>query len=299
DDYNQHYDRADAARQLCNQQIKKAKECWQEMPEETRANILSNLSAFDICKDQKPCTGNICMHYSFDFAQQVVCPYSNQQRGKEYFKTARKCQIFGICAEALSRQVFFLIDESESSGKGSRTVISLLDAYFRLHGIGEEEASLHADNCTGQNKNNYVIWYLMWRVMNGLHKRITLSFMIPGHTKFAPDRYFGLFKIKYRRSTIDCLHDLVMCVNNCSSEQTVAQVYGRHLGLKRNAFEYSKWDEYLSSYFKSPDGILKYNCFSFDHEEPGVVRFSVNPDDKPDSVNIFTDFNYHCSILRQ
>ncbi len=132
----------------------------------------------------------------------------------------------------------------------------------------------------------------MWRVMNGLHKRITLSFMIPGHTKFAPDRYFGLFKIKYRRSTTDCLRDLVMCANNCTGEQTVAQVYGRHLGLEKNAFEYSKWDEYLSSYFKPLDGILRYNCFSFDHEEPGVVRFSVNSDDRPDSVNILKN-KYH------
>ncbi len=70
------------------------------------------------------------MHYSFDFAQQVFYPYSNQQRGKEFFKTARKCQIFGVCAEALPRQVFFLIDESEFFGKGSKMVISLLDAFF-------------------------------------------------------------------------------------------------------------------------------------------------------------------------
>ena len=53
--------------------------------------------------------------------------------------------------------------------------------------MGEVDAYLHADDCTGQNKNNAMIHYLAWRVMCGLHKNITLSFLVVGHTKFAPD----------------------------------------------------------------------------------------------------------------
>ena len=34
--------------------------------------------------------------------------------------------------------------------------------------------------------------YLAWRVFAGLHKSITISFLIVGHTKFAPDWAFGL-----------------------------------------------------------------------------------------------------------
>ena len=30
-----------------------------------------------------------------------------------------------------------------------------------------------------------------------------LSFMIPGHTKFSPDRSFGMIKRKYRRTKVD------------------------------------------------------------------------------------------------
>ena len=36
-------------------------------------------------------------HYSYDFAQQVHFPFSAQQTGPEYFKTARKCGIFEVC----------------------------------------------------------------------------------------------------------------------------------------------------------------------------------------------------------
>ena len=46
----------------------------------------------------------------------------------------------------------------------------------------------------GQNKNNAMVGYLLWRVLAGLHNTITLSFMISGHTKFSPDWCFGLLK---------------------------------------------------------------------------------------------------------
>jgi hypothetical protein len=284
--YENHYHQADVARTYYHQQIQEAEQSWLALSAKTRARIMSHLSTMGRSQVQPACSRNLKMHYAFDFAQQVFYPYSNQQRGKAFFKVARKCHIFGVCAEPLPRQVFFLIDESEIIGKGSRVVISLLDAFFRLHGLGEREASLHADNCTGQNKNNYVIWYLMWRVMNGLHRRIHLSFMVPGHTKFAPDRYFGLFKIRYRRSTIDDLEDVVRCVNECTTDsKAVAQVYGEHLGLPKE-FEYRCWDSYLATYFKPVDSLLNYNYFGFDAAKPGCIELRVAPDDIPLEVNI-------------
>lgn len=79
---------------------------------------------------------------------------------------------------------------------------------------GEMTVYLHADNCVGQNKNNYVLWYLLWRVLTGRHTQVTLSFLVVGHTKFAPDWSFGLFKRLYRRTNIGCLQDIVDVVNN-------------------------------------------------------------------------------------
>ena len=58
------------------------------------------------------------------------------------------------------------------------------------HGLGEKYAYLTADNCVGQNKNNAVLQYLIYRTLVGLHDKIWISFMLVGHTKFAPDGYF-------------------------------------------------------------------------------------------------------------
>ena len=93
------------------------------------------------------------VHYSFDFAQQVHYPHNPMQPGPMYFKTARKCGIFGVCCEGIPRQVNYLVDEAYDTGKGSNTVISYLHHFLQHHCLGEENLQLHADNCVGQNKN--------------------------------------------------------------------------------------------------------------------------------------------------
>ena len=50
-----------------------------------------------------------------------------------------------------------MIDEAFNTGKGANTVISLLHHFLGYHSLGEVELKLHADNCSGQNKNNMVV----------------------------------------------------------------------------------------------------------------------------------------------
>ena len=44
----------------------------------------------------EPCSFSGTMHYSFDYAQQVHFPSNPMQPGLIYFKTSRKCGIFGV-----------------------------------------------------------------------------------------------------------------------------------------------------------------------------------------------------------
>lgn len=157
------------------------------------------------------------MHYSYDFAQQVHFPFDSQETGPAYFKTARKCGIFGVCCEGKGEQVNYFIDEAENPGKGADCTISLLHHYLEKYGCGEENICFHADKYTGQNKNNANVQYLLWRVMTGRHVTAELSFMLVGHTKFAPDRYFGLIKKRYRRACVDTIVDLARVVKESTT----------------------------------------------------------------------------------
>ena len=134
-----------------------------------------------------PCTNNIGMHYSFGYAQQVHFPSNPIQPGPVYFLTTRKLGIFGVHCEGVTKQVNYLVDESVLISKGSNAVISYLDHFFRTYGLGETKAHLHCDNCSGQNKNRFVLWYMLWRCLSGLHRSIEMHFMVVGHTKVAPD----------------------------------------------------------------------------------------------------------------
>ena len=49
------------------------------------------------------------MHYSFDYAQQTHYPHYSQQVGPLFFKTPRKCQCFGVCAEVFSGMYIYSI----------------------------------------------------------------------------------------------------------------------------------------------------------------------------------------------
>ena len=99
---------------------------------------------------------DITAHYSFDYAQQIHYPSDPLQPGPIYFLVPRKCSVFGVCCEAIPRQINFLNDEAGDVGKGANTVISQLNFFFDNHGLGEKEVFLHADNCSGQNKNNAI-----------------------------------------------------------------------------------------------------------------------------------------------
>ena len=221
-------------------------------------------------------SGNFKSHYSFDYAQQVHYPSDPLQPGPIYFLVPRKCSVFGVCCEAVPRQVNFLCDEADDCGKGANTVVSQLDYFFQHHALGEQEVFLHADNCTGQNKNSCMLQYLAWRVMTGRHTQITLSFLVVGHTKFSPDWCFGLFKRLYRRSRVGSLQAIAQVVNDsatCNSAQLNVTEDGTVVVPVLN------WMDFFAPNLKKLAGIKKLHHFRFPSSDPGVVYVRVHSDE--------------------
>lgn len=212
---------------------------------------------------------DIMQHYLWDFAQQLQYPYEDQQVGPIYFKTPRKAQLFGICCEGIPRQTNYLIDEADFPDKDANTVISLLDHFFRYHGLGEKHVYLTADNCVGQNKNNAVLHYLLYRILAGLHENIELSFMIVGHTKFAPDGYFGLIRKRYRRSNIYTYDDLVQTILTSSDKgHNTCQRSDNH---DLQPLIYRDWSSWLLKFFKKLPDITSYRHFKMVKNKLGIV----------------------------
>ena len=202
-------------------------------------------------------------------------PSDPLQPGPMYFLVPRKCSIFGVHCEGIPRQVNYLTDESGDCGKGANVVVSQLHHFFETHGLGETEVFLHADNCTGQNKNNCMVQYLAWRILTGRHSKITISFLVVGHTKFVPDWCFGLLKQKYRRTKIGSLTGLAAVVNTsamCNHSQLVTAEDGTTVVRTYD------WTSFFVTWFRKITGIKKIRHFSFDSKCPGSVSMKEQCD---------------------
>ena len=257
----QHLSRVDEERKLYRTMVDASKEAAQQAG-------VQNLG------ENRPCSRDMCMHYSFDYAQQVHYPSMPAQPGPIYFLTPRKCGIFGVNCEGLPKQINYLIDEAAATSKGSNAVISYLHHFFQNHGLGETAADLHCDNCAGQNKNRYTLWYFAWRIMRNLHSSITVNFMPPGHTKFAPDWCFGLLKRRFRRTEVMCLDDLCEVVRDSTpvKEINIPQLVSNESGSEVHVPSYD-WQEFFRPHFKALAGIKKHGHFRFTREKKGKVEY--------------------------
>jgi hypothetical protein len=251
--------------------------------------------------DITPNSQDIVMSYSWDFAQQLQYPFEEQQVGPIYFKTPRRAQLFGVCCEGSGRQINYLIDEAHFLEKNANTVISLLDHFFSNYGLGEMTVYLTADNCVGQNKNNALIQYLMYRVLSSLHSTIEMSFLVVGHTKFSPDSHFGFIRKQYRHSNIYTYDQLANVID--TSTQHGYNHCHRDNGL--GGITYRNWSDWLSKYFKVIPNITSYHHFRMNSIDNGYVYLKKDIDTQEEKINIIKvshDFNtrreYPSDVLR-
>ena len=136
---------------------------------------------------------------------------------------------------------------------------------------------LHADDCCGQNKNNAMIQYLVWRTLTKRHSNITLSFLPVGHTKFSPDWCFGLFKRLYRRTKVGSLQSIAQVAND-SAECNFSQLVSREDGSTIvSTFD---WTDFATR-MKKITGIKKYHHFRMTYSSPGKV-FMKEQCDRPE-----------------
>ena len=149
-------------------------------------------------------------------------------------------------------KVTYLIDEAMDTGKGANGVISYVHHYLDNYGLNATRIHLNADNCSGQNKNNALMQYLAWRVLTQENLSIKIFFLPVGRTKFAPDSCFGLFKQRFRRTSVGSLEDIAAVMND-SSVVNFAQLVGTSEGeILVQSYD---WTGFFSKMFRKIDAL--------------------------------------------
>lgn len=97
----------------------------------------------------------------------------------------------------------------------------------------------------------------MWRVMTGLNPKITLNFMVAGHTKFRVDANFGHIKRAVLKKGCQTTYELENLINSCTVGNCAHNVLAEPV-------RFTDWKQFLDGHFdrkhKFP-GIRKLQQF--------------------------------------
>lgn len=241
------------------------------------------------------CVEHICM----DYGQSIGVPYTADQLGGTYFLQMRNFLLFGIYSGLENKMQCYTYDEREA-GKGANEVISFLHHFLSTRAIQTPNIKIHADNCRGQNKNKYVMWYLLWLAATNRVENIEFKFMIKGHTQFIVDSNIGHIKRKLRQSDVFCLEHWKRVINSSAAINKAKVVDGSYV---------YDWKKGLSPYFNDFDGISKFQHFAIDSADPCriLIKHGFNNDiwekrkllksDKSTKLEKFRDIPKHLSIV--
>ncbi|OWY94501.1 hypothetical protein PHMEG_00035740 [Phytophthora megakarya] len=112
-----------------------------------------------------------------DFSQNLTIPSVTATPSQWYFCSLLAVNVFGIYYENDGTQTNYLYDET-TSGKGSDQINSMLHHFIRTVVVpsGKKKLVLYADNCSGQNKNNNVVRFLLAQVQMGTLDHVDYKF---------------------------------------------------------------------------------------------------------------------------
>ncbi|EGZ12224.1 hypothetical protein PHYSODRAFT_516866 [Phytophthora sojae] len=149
---------------------------------------------------------------------------------------------------------------------------------------GKTRLTVYADNCSGQNKNNYVIKFLLAQVHMGALQHVDYKFFVKRHTKNSCDRGFG--HIRKHVAKVDCwtMDHLVEAVSSASKSSITVH-------LPRGSSAFKSYKPILTELYKRLDGIQKFQIFTMDASQPGVVVCKKGPESELVEISLSRRFD--------
>ena len=152
-----------------------------------------------------------------DMSRNLSLPFfSGEHPGEAYYYIPLTYYLFGIVNNSQNYLNVYLLHEGDGD-RGDNNFVSCLVRYMKEKNFFTcphyGELTVVADNCNGQNKNSIVLRYLMWLVERQIFPKVTLLFLVKGHTKNSCDRLFNCMKLDYNRQNTYTHHELVQCLN--------------------------------------------------------------------------------------
>ena len=211
---------------------------------------------------------------TIDMGQNLSVPnFEGEQPGDTYYLSPLTVYLFGVVEaefdseKGLHDQMNAYLWPEYEGDRGANNICSCLKKDFQKRGFFNSpnfgELTIVADNCGGQNKNKIVVRFLMWMVETGIFPKVTLLFLVKGHTKNACDRLFNLVKLDYHRRNTYSYDELMESVNSNSDVDAMKM----EKGDMRNYLEWQ--DKYYRT--PKPGGFNQTHIFTIEGNQNGGV----------------------------
>ena len=140
-----------------------------------------------------------------DFCNNIQIPsFLKDQPGAVYFFVPLNVYCLGIIDCNSIKDYFYAYMYLEAEGgRSGNEVVTLIMKYLSDKGYSDGTTQFNLfiimDNCSNQNKNNYVLHLPTYLTMNKKFEKVQIIFLIAGHTKNTADRLFNLMRLDYRK----------------------------------------------------------------------------------------------------
>lgn len=150
------------------------KESLQNTVDNHKQNANCEKIYYQACRSESLQASSTTLHVIVDFAEKVLLPSLKEQTGQLHFITGLKNDIFGVsCSNAEKNYIFSLAEGHWPGGKTANETCSMLLAAIQIvrKAMGSRTfrmCIIHCDNCAGQFKNRFFIWFCSWLQQSGL-----------------------------------------------------------------------------------------------------------------------------------
>lgn len=232
------------------------------------------------------------------YAEDTEIPSHSDQEGALFFLSPARLSLACAVDEGAQESMMFLLPETRKLRKCGSGVASLLLEFFQRRNCTFDELIVFVDNTASQNKNQYFFSFLSMLAVRKMFgcSSVRARFLCVGHTKFSPDRWFGLVKRRLRNVEINTAFDIedeILSLGN--------RFDARALGLPGHACVpvFSHCPFYGTAQFDTFnfDNFVSQNCHSLSgHSLWFDVRFRTNGSlmargapcsNKPESIGYF------------
>ena len=160
----------------------------------------------------------------------------------------------------------YLFDE-RIGPKNTDQAVSFLTHFWHTisqHHPWIQRLAIFLDNATSTNKDKFLFSWAMEMVSSGELEHIHISFMIAGHTKFAPDRLFSTIGCAYKTEDVFTIGNLKSI---CDKSATCYIETGERVLTWRNT---------LGEKYSDLPGVRKYHDFLVVKAHDGTVVMKVH-----------------------